>query len=71
MRVSKTDFHLPRVTICKRYDNKPYLNTSTRKDRLSSLYLLDSSPKRCFLEQDTLTFLLSTGWFQEQIQAMY
>jgi len=24
---------------------------------------------RCFLEQETLPLLLSTGWFQEQIQA--
>jgi len=24
---------------------------------------------RCFLEQETLPLLLSTGWFQEQIRA--
>ena len=24
---------------------------------------------RCFLEQETLPLLLSTGWFQERIQA--
>ena len=24
---------------------------------------------RCFLEQETLTLLLSTGWFQERIRA--
>jgi len=26
---------------------------------------------RCFLEQETLLSLLSTGWFQEQIQACF
>ena len=26
---------------------------------------------RCFLEQETLHLLLSTGWFQEQIQARF
>ena len=34
--------------------------------------VVGSSPikgPRCFLEQDTLPLLLSTGWFQEQIRA--
>ena len=26
-------------------------------------------PPRCFLEQETLLSLLSTGWFQERIRA--
>ena len=26
---------------------------------------------RCFLEQEILTVLLSTGWFQEQIQVRF
>ena len=29
-----------------------------------------SSP-RCFLEQETLCLWLSTGWFQERIQALF
>ena len=35
--------------------------------------VVGSSPikgPRCFLEQETLPFLLSTEWFQEQIQAI-
>ena len=34
--------------------------------------VVGSSPikgPRCFLEQETLPLLLSTGWFQEQIRA--
>ena len=34
--------------------------------------VVGSSPikgPRCFLEQETLPLLLSTGWFQERIQA--
>ena len=34
--------------------------------------VVGSSPikgPRCFLEQETVPLLLSTGWFQEQIQA--
>jgi len=34
--------------------------------------IVGSSPikgPRCFLEQETLRLLLSTGWFQEWIQA--
>ena len=26
---------------------------------------------RCFLEQETLPLLMSTGWFQEQIRARF
>ena len=32
--------------------------------------ILLKSP-RCFLEQETLTLLFSTGWFQERIQAIH
>ena len=34
--------------------------------------VVGSSPNqrlRCFLEQETLPLLLSTGWFQEQLRA--
>ena len=34
--------------------------------------VMGSSPikgPRCFLDQETLPWLLSTGWFQERIQA--
>ena len=34
--------------------------------------VVGSSPikgPRCFIEQETLPLLLSTGWFQEQIRA--
>ena len=34
--------------------------------------VVDSSPikgPRCFIEQETLPLLLSTGWFQERIRA--
>ena len=30
-----------------------------------------SGPSRCFLEQETLHSLLSTGWFQERIQECF
>ena len=36
--------------------------------------VVGSSPTkgpRCFLEQETLPLLLSTGWFQERIRALY
>jgi len=36
--------------------------------------VLSSSPikgPRCFLEQETLPLLLSTGWFQELIRAWF
>ena len=36
--------------------------------------VMSSSPikaLRCFLEQETLPLLLSTGWFQEQIRAWF
>jgi len=38
------------------------------------MYLKCSSPikgPRCFLEPDTLSVLLSTGWFQERIRAWF
>ena len=37
-----------------------------------NLSVMSSSPikgPRCFLEQETLLSLLSTGWFQERIRA--
>ena len=37
-----------------------------------NMEVVSSSPikgPRCFLEQNTLTLLFSTGWFQEQIRA--
>ena len=48
------------------------LNVSLRLTR--NVKDVGSSPikgPRCFLEQDTLPLLLSTGWFQEQIRAGY
>jgi len=55
---------------------KEYLETITYSQWVARLTrnveVVGSSPikgPRCFLEQETLPLLLSTGWFQEQIRA--
>ena len=47
----------------------PWVARLTRNEEV-----LGSSPikkNRCFLEQETLPLLLSTGWFQERIRAWF
>jgi len=43
----------------------PYICMS----RYTCLYIIKDS--RCFLEQETLPSLLSTGWFQERIRVWF
>ena len=55
------------------YVNSDVVNLSAVASRLTrNVGVVGSTPikvPRCFLEQETVPLLLSTGWFQERIRA--
>jgi len=54
---------------------KYFLQCNSGFTRLTrNVKVMGSNPikcPRCFLEQETLPLLISTGWFQERIRAWY